>query len=194
MALDVLQVWNDALTPIYDYADEGLGDLIGRAIMAVGRSMVQWLYAILIRLQFIESQRAEYLADALGAKVAGKAAMLRLLEQLTIADTLDEHVSGYSSLTRSRLGEKSAFRDLAERLRATPQDRRAQLADAARATLLTVDATHPPTAYRIAFIEALPDGDAVVAMTVEQGEAISGEWAKAATRQNDRFLSQFERQ
>ncbi len=98
------------------------------------------------------SQRAEYYADRLGARLSGSAAMISLLQKVYLENM------AHSAAQRIALGgTPRGYLDEVQWWieRASPRERERQL----RATMIesaTVDTRHPPTRYRIEALQALP--------------------------------------
>jgi heat shock protein HtpX len=103
------------------------------------------------RLAFMASQHAEYRADGLSAAVAGTSAALALLEKVSLAElAMAEMIHG-----RAETAANGA--DLVDRIAATVRhaapDQRATLLARMRAEDWVVDASHPPTRFRIEFLQ-----------------------------------------
>lgn len=144
-----LDRWNYLLTPPR-HATEGIGELAVHGVMFVVAKLTRGLRVMLANLLFIERQRAEYLADHLGAKVAGSAACVSLLHKLGLGDNLQavaERVY-YSGDTEGR-SVIAAFRSFAHTVPAREMER-IRLADGKENA--RIDASHPPTVMRIRFI------------------------------------------
>jgi Zn-dependent protease with chaperone function len=109
---------------------------------------VLWLEA---RLLMHDRQRAEYLADALAAQVAGTAAVVEVHERLLLGSTV--------SLAIQQAATADAT-DVLDRVRAAvvavPERERERRRRVARLEHARLDYTHPPTGMRIAFLEGRP--------------------------------------
>ena len=125
------------------------------------------------------SQRAEYLADAIAARVASPASM---------AAALDTIVTGQS--THSWILERRQFSDartlfwdqLRSALLAVPEtekERRRRVRARAR---LRATSTHPPTHLRVRMLEARPKSRPALTLTAAQEAAIRAELAADYTR------------
>lgn len=122
--------------------------------------LVQHLLAILVRLValamshllFRASQRAEYLADHLAAQVAGTEAMLSLLAVLQLGSLVEFTVQR----TSMNVGSGDLFADLRERVTSMPARERQRLRAVAHLEASRLDATHPPTGFRVRLLEARP--------------------------------------
>lgn len=160
-ALMVLNAWQklldmdyyvDAHTGVLERESNGIfADLFSAAL----RGIVDTLTWAILKLSFAESQKAEYLADASGLRVAGRQASLAALDLLVRIDASGALRSGILP----RQGE--AGFDFLSRLAGTvdqlPPDQAARALAAHSAEKLSLDTTHPPAAYRQAFIKGLPE-------------------------------------
>ncbi len=137
----------------------GPADPYGSGIAGAGEAVRQVLAFVLIGLRsvmerstFFASQKAEYVADGFSAKVAGSAAMRSALLLSAITDDLDRELQSFIPKTERRGRETLEF--LREHVRgkeSADHDLRAQLSR----SLSRTDRSHPPTAYRLAFLETL---------------------------------------
>jgi Zn-dependent protease with chaperone function len=86
-ALGMLNRWRYILEPV-SYGEVDLGLLIAHFFMRIAGGLVVGLQRILLSLLYIDSQKAEYLADYLAAKIAGVPAALSLLHKLRLGENL----------------------------------------------------------------------------------------------------------
>ncbi len=154
-AIETLVRWHDILRP--DHIAKSEDGIYGLAaipvnVLLLGLSGVACLGArALIHMLYRDSQRAEYLADYLGATASGTDAALSLLDRMhfgkTFALTLQRAtVNGHDG--------RRLFAYLRQRMTEVPERelervRRVQQLESSR-----LDVTHPPTAYRIALLKA----------------------------------------
>jgi Zn-dependent protease with chaperone function len=110
---------------------------------------VLWLEA---RLLLRDTQRAEYLADAAAARVAGTAAAIALHERLLLHPTF-EHAVQLAALAGDADGALDRVR---EALRSVPERERERRRRIARLEHARLEVTHPPTGMRIALLEERP--------------------------------------
>jgi Zn-dependent protease with chaperone function len=141
------------------------GEMVAHALMGALAAVVLGIYRGLLHLIWRDSQRAEYLADELSARVAGSAAAVSALQKTPLALTYREVVQ---SAGHTQSGERSIFakfRDLCMDP-ASPSISNARVMSSQGTFRL--DATHPPTSYRIEFLLGRsPDA----AMTLTHGES-----------------------
>jgi Zn-dependent protease with chaperone function len=129
------------------------------ALAMVPANLVLWPVSRLVEtfalglalLDLRDSQRAEYLADASAAHVAGTASAIGLTEALHLGGA----VAGAAQRACVR-GERGFFDELRAHLAAIPERERERLRRAARAESSRLHYTHPPTAHRLAALEAHP--------------------------------------
>ena len=114
--------------------------------------LLWWVAVGLQRWTYDESQRAEYLADRLGARLAGTDGFAELLDQLLVSDMMAFAVQ------RAALGstERDAIQELRHQLAEIPARERERHRRRAAASHWRVDTTHPPTTLRLAAIDANP--------------------------------------
>lgn len=117
------------------------------------------------------SQRAEYLADYLGAKIAGTEAMLSMLRKFYFGD-------GFGARARAILSglEDEIFFDVLRTYVSTPPPR--ELERIKRVEQLPesrLDMTHPPTVYRVGFLEAHPIVEAQIRLEPALEEQLARE-------------------
>lgn len=97
-----------------------------------------------------ESQRAEYLADLLAAKVAGSAEMQHALEKTYLFDVVDAAIRTHA-LTTPDEGIGNRLSDAVSELSGADLDQHRQ---ASWTLSWQVDSTHPPTALRVEMLAA----------------------------------------
>lgn len=174
-AVDALQGWHDLLCPEALWEPErGLmayPALAGNLLMLGLARLAYGATYLLSLLAWRDSQRAEYLADDLAARVAGAEAKLGLLAALQYHGVVEVAVQGLA-LGRAEGGLVTELRRATQALPARERERlrRAGLLEDAR-----VDATHPPTALRIAMLERRPAAPPLVSVGPEEAAAILAE-------------------
>ncbi|MEV4510770.1 M48 family metallopeptidase [Dactylosporangium sp. NPDC049525] len=140
-----------------------------------------WLLSVaLLVLAGRDSQRAEYLADQIAARVAGSAAMTGLFDGLVVAGDLRAAVAA----SHRSLADPRAWRAAAVHLRG------AATLDTARLLSLRTDASllgsHPPTGLRRRMVRSWPVQQAQVEPAEQEWAAIDAElspwFAKLANR------------
>lgn len=132
----------------------------------------QGLAWLLLQLSGEASQRAEDRADLLAASVCGTPAALSGLDKLHLSEL-------YSySLHKQRLNPERphAFAEFAHQLSVYPPDKLAALRRRLTGQLLRLDASHPPTSYRMAVVCAHPQ-PATVRLQPARAQNIEAELA-----------------
>jgi len=148
-ALYSLRTWHGFLSPSPTVRRQNLAELLANAIMGLVAYIPGGALRLLSHLNWRESQRAEYLADYLAAEVAGTDAVLAMLAKL--------HYRGRFANAVHQLALNDRMQDLMPELRRrlSQEDVAAALHDGAQTVeQYRLDATHPPTAYRMAFLKA----------------------------------------
>ena len=139
---------------------------------------------LLARLDLYCGQRAEYLADELGARLAGSEALLGLLGKLGLA----EAVGGFLTASKNRSNAKRAaaasglWPSLAEYVDSIPdtEKQRRKIVDRLRNT--RTDVSHPANHLRIALTEARPQSSGVLKLSEDEWAAIDAELAPGYAR------------
>lgn len=147
-------------------------------------SFLPWLGVVMLsHLLWRDSQRAEYLADVLAAKASGTANMLGLLEKLHYSDTVQQSIQRLVLSVPAHQVAKLLLIDVLradvaklpqrelERIRRIEMDAGSQL-----------DATHPPTVYRVRALNAHGGGTAVVTISPEEQVQIDQELRRVEGR------------
>ncbi|MFG2076175.1 M48 family metallopeptidase [Nonomuraea maritima] len=133
--------------------DDSLQDLVSESVLAVAGLPARGLRWALRRLLYRSSQRAEYRADELGARVAGARAMASAFDTMT---TRLPSVASFLQPSAAVVGAEDLWGKLLASVDAVPEEtledrRREALEEKAR-----VDASHPPTHLRKERVEGLP--------------------------------------
>ncbi|HWW10704.1 MAG TPA: M48 family metallopeptidase [Candidatus Acidoferrales bacterium] len=176
-ALRTLASWYQLLWPgrqrrsrsrTFGFVD--LAEMSARGFFWLFRVVVGALYRLERQLLYRSGQRAEYLADALSARLAGRESAIGVLDALYLADT------GTKALVyAARRSEPDVWEAERRFLRDLPEQERERLRRAQARQGHAVDSSHPPTNLRIQFLRALPlTGDPVVVSEAEW-EAIAAE-------------------
>jgi Zn-dependent protease with chaperone function len=152
--------------PIVEWVARGLLWLVARPILG--------LYYVLRLLLLRDSHRAEYLADALAARVAGSEAEIGVEEKLLLRSVYET-----VAIRTSREEGSDLFQQLRQAIDGVPQRERERRRRTARLERLQLTTTHPPTARRIELIEARPREPGRVFLDEERSAKIDRELAPA---------------
>jgi Zn-dependent protease with chaperone function len=131
---------------------------------------ILWLEA---RLLLRDMQRAEYLADAAAAKVAGSAATIALHERLLLRPTF-QHAIQRAALENDARGALDRVRAALDAVPPRERERRRRVARLEHARL---EDTHPPTGMRIALLEERSPLPPAVVLSRFDSERIDAEVA-----------------
>lgn len=140
----------------------------------VSRPILGVLY-LELHLLLRDSQRAEYLADALAADAAGTEGVVSLHEKLLLESTFQAVVQHASR--RPDADQVDVFAEVAGMSANVPDRERERRRRVARLEEARLDATHPPTARRIELLEGRPPKAPRVTLAAEQSAAIDDELA-----------------
>jgi Zn-dependent protease with chaperone function len=144
---------------------------LAKALQRLASLPVLGLLLALAHLLLGDMRRAEFLADERAAQVAGSAAVVRLHERLLLA-------SAYAlALQRAAhgAGADGLFVPLRAAFDAVPERERARRRAVARLEGTRLDATHPPTAMRIAMLEGRPAQPAKITLDGGRRARLSAE-------------------
>lgn len=153
-------------------------------------SAIPWSALVLLsHLLYRDAQRAEYLADYLATRVSGVPAMLSLLDKL--------HLSGvYAGTVQSIVvsqGKRDLFVELAGRVATLPPRELERIRRVERLEASRLDATHPPTASRIAFLQGRPVASSAFTLSRIENEQIESELARVHERIQSKIVDQHRR-
>jgi len=132
-----------------------------------------WLYTLAL-LMFRDQQKAEYLADHLAAGVAGTEGQLGLLRKLHMYD--DVHMTIRRFYLNNSKG--NLFDAIKARITNVPQRELVRLDKMERLEDSILDATHPPTAFRIDLLNAHKMRDPRVVLCAAENARIDAELAQ----------------
>jgi Zn-dependent protease with chaperone function len=151
--------------------------------MAIGISVIllgiPWLMSTLLRLisnvltllLANDSQRAEYLADSLGARMGGTDAMINVLHKLHMGDALATAASRFYEMG----GKQGVLDVLRRKVECVPPREFERVARIEQWVSTRLDASHPPTRYRIQALQAWPVAHPEVLLSTDDIEAIQRE-------------------
>jgi Zn-dependent protease with chaperone function len=171
---------SSAIRSLYAWRDMFVGDgdfiILSLTFLLVGLprliALILGLIATgLVLLLANESQRAEYLADGMAARVAGTEAMLNLLHKLHMAPTLGKAMDNFYE-TGARRG---VFEALRRKVAHVPPRELERVARVEKSLDARLDSTHPPTAYRIELLKARPVTHPDVVVSTADIDAIERE-------------------
>ncbi|MER6514124.1 M48 family metallopeptidase [Nonomuraea sp. NPDC001636] len=156
---------------------DGLSRLAAECLLAVVGLPVRGLIVVLELLVHRSSQRAEYRADAIQARVGGTEAALSLMDALRSRVVPADHFLVTQTLA---VGRQDLWAELRDHVCGLSETEIERLCVAAGLDELRVDRTHPPTHLRKEHLAALPYAEARV--RAEAMEEIEEELALPAER------------
>lgn len=153
-AISSLAVWHDMLRPDAIIEESpNLVDIMMIPINLILLGMSRIIYGImyiLAHMLFQDSQRAEYMADYLATTVSGVKAKVSLLEKNHLGQYY-QYVMQRALITKDHT---TLFQELRNQFANMPEQEITRIRRIGRMEESRLDATHPPTAYRIEFLEA----------------------------------------
>lgn len=155
----VLHNWIETLQPNdrYCFEDRFYNEFSIPIFNSIAVGIVEAFRAILARLSFFESQRAEYRADAYGARVSGVASSIGILKRLTRLELAERAVLDLYPYNREQNGR--IFDHMGAAVANAEEELAEKLFNQAANEKRAVDSSHPPTLLRIEFLESLPNSD-----------------------------------
>lgn len=187
-ALTTLQEMHYALVPgesLLTYSDLGIADHLGRLLMWVLAQPVRGLLLLELHLLLRDMQRAEYLADALAAEVAGTEAVTSLHESMLVSPVL---ALSMQHASHRRVTAEELFDVLRAYLEAVPERERRRRLRAAALEGTKLGATHPPTAMRINLLHARPHVEPRLLLDPDRARGILHELGAVRPRIAQRLL------
>ncbi|WP_319462475.1 M48 family metallopeptidase [Micromonospora sp. RTP1Z1] len=172
----------DLVRPVRTVSGGGIAELVGTALA----NTVQWVLArllfgahlVLVSIALRDSQRAEYLADELAARIAGSAATTGMLD----AFLADESIA-LAVRRESRAGHgPDRWRAAVAESRATAAARLPLLRQLSIRQETSLFATHPPAGLRQRMLAGRPSHEPTVELTEERMARIDAELAREYER------------
>lgn len=165
----------------------GTTEQAGELVQALLRGVIASLFKAEQLISLRASQRAEYLADAIGARIASPASMAGALDVIMTGHATYEFVIEQRAKRQWHPGRRNAdgpelWHELRSAFEDLPENERERRRRVNKYALLQVTETHPPTHLRISVLRGLPPGGASVSLTAAQEEKIRGELAADYTR------------
>jgi Zn-dependent protease with chaperone function len=162
------------LSGVREWGDFAFLERIVNVLLWILSRPVLGLLLLELHLLLRDSQRAEFLADALAARVAGTDAAIGLEEKVLLESTVWQAVQHSS---RERSAPADLFEQLAGAAVGVPARERERRRRVARLEEARLDETHPPSAHRIRLLEERPHLGPQVVLDSVASAAIDSELA-----------------
>lgn len=194
MGLHSVECWHSLFSSsqavdddLYYMREPEAEDIFGRGVMWVFATMFEQFWVLLTRLSFLDSQRAEYFADAIATRASGRDAMARALLKTGYMPLLRK---GFLEMAPSMVSNGTAyFEQLCRHAISVAPKVREEMAAKISAEEHCVDSSHPPTFERIQFLGALDEADVV---PIEYSSEIDDELAPFIEAEGRRMLQRLE--
>jgi len=189
-ALNALDEWIGLLRgPFYQartFFERAVGSLIW--ILSIPFAAVQ---SLLAQLLWLDKQQAEYFADYLASTVAGTEAVVSTLRRAGCVEHLDDVLlrNAYS-ISQSGARILGLFR---ERIASLPDREWQRLARASQREGARLDASHPPTVFRIEFLKAHVVAKPRMVATEDAMRTIDAELSTVQERLGQRLIARYAR-
>lgn len=191
-ALQTVGEWEYFLAPNHfgdDYHRDWT-EIIAELIQLVLRLPILFLGYVLLFVTFNRSQRAEYLADGLAAQVSGQGAMISALEKNQLFPMIENAIQTLYPFRRHQ--NAHVFDVMAAAVNDAHSEDIAALRAKAAQQKQRVDDSHPPSVYRVGFLDALGDMPGTLQATDFDFAAIEKEIAAESDRLGKRFMQMLE--
>ncbi|WP_157231062.1 M48 family metallopeptidase [Kiloniella laminariae] len=174
-ALNTLDYWIYILRHKYDQ-DSTIIQMITHYLLWILSWFIELLYIGLSHLVWRQSQKAEFLADYLATTASGTEAMRDALKKFSYG----EHLQTFANRTifSAKQSQKQILTKFVSYFKALPKSETERLDRIANQKNARLDATHPPTRQRMAFITAHPIADASITVSKEEQHLIESELEK----------------
>jgi Zn-dependent protease with chaperone function len=190
-ALNTLVKWYEMTKPEYILGEEeGYMKIImlpvNLLLFCISR-LILLVAFLLVFLVYNDSQRAEYLADYLSSTISGTDGMKGILNKLHY-----DHAY-FIALQRTALGAKDTnfFTEIIREVLTTPNKEIERIKRIERMEGSRLDATHPPTIYRLNFIDSLGDLSPTVFLSETESQRIDKEINSLAESLNDKLIDEY---
>jgi heat shock protein HtpX len=161
-----------------EHGYRGIIDAVSRSIGGFLSRTALLLQTLLLWTSLRDSQRAEYLADELGARAGGSDAAIRLTDHLLLTEAITTVIQ-----REARAGNGiRAWRAAADTARANQATRIPLLRRLSRRTEPSLFASHPPQGLRSEMLERRPRHPAAVHLSEAASARIDGELAGSEAR------------
>lgn len=170
-------------------SDVGALEVVIRPIMWLMAQPFRLLLLLELQLLLRDSQRAEYMADALAAQVAGTSAVVRLHEKLLLDSSATMAIHRYAMGRQAFEGDVfDAMRDAIESVPERELERRRRLA---RLETTRLRATHPATGRRILLLERRGAAPASLAPDSARRNAVEADLRAVRSRLSKRLVEEY---
>jgi len=188
-ALGALDEWIGLLRPRHRAVT--MSEVLASYVTRVLSLPLVALQGLLFHLLWQEKQRSEYFADYLAASIAGTPATVGLLSRVALEEHLEDVLlrHAYSS-AQSGSYILGLFRQRIETLPDREWERMRRGSEAEGAQL---DSSHPPTAFRVAFLEAHTIAEPKLIVSAATVAAIDAEFRPLEEKLGRKLISRFAR-
>ena len=189
-ALSALDEWIGLLQGPF-YQATTTTERVGGYFIYILSSPLAAVQVLLAQLLCFDKQQAEYYADYLASTVSGTEAMVSALRRMGCAEHLDD-VLLRNAYSTSQSGTRilALFR---ERIASLPDREWQRLARSMQREGARLDASHPPTAYRIEFLRAHLVARPKIVTTEDAMRAIDAELSAMQEKLGKRLISRYAR-
>ncbi|MEH6630940.1 MAG: M48 family metallopeptidase [Halopseudomonas aestusnigri] len=171
-ALDTLEHLMRFLRPEYD-PDSSFTQMLMHYLLLAVSLLVELVHIGLSHLVWRQSQIAEFLADYLATTVSGTQAMRDGLQKISYSVHFE--MFARRSIIHTQQSGKQVLTKFVSYFRKLPESELERLDRLAHRENARLDATHPPTRQRVAFIATHPVAEAAITVSKNNQELIESE-------------------
>jgi Zn-dependent protease with chaperone function len=185
-ALNTAHSLHEAVTPD-ELGSGGLYGVLSRLLLLPVRLLLRLTFETLLLLTFRNSQRAEYYADLLAARVAGTAASVRMLRKVG----LKVKFGLIATTTWSRLKlykDENVYQKFREHVATLPEREVERFARIQSRTHSSLDAAHPPSEHRVRYLLAHPVESPAFTLSQADHDAIRRELMPFEKQMQDQMM------
>jgi heat shock protein HtpX len=188
-ALFTIQTWYELLEPVPldERENMGIAELPVYYLMVIISQIPYFLFFLLVHLLYDDSQKGEYLADDRAAKTVGYQHLITAMEKFEYAETFNSKVRD-AAISRTGM---NVFNAMEEQLLTMPLREKERLSRCAQLESSRLDATHPPTAYRVKMLEQFRGLPASPSVNKEMIKKIPGELVSQQERIQDLLIENY---
>jgi Zn-dependent protease with chaperone function len=188
-AIHALDQWIIVLTQDASDQADGLSAIIANTAMWLVSRIVLAVRYVIMKLLYLDSQRAEYFADYLATRVAGTEAMTSTLMSLEYNQHLGPFLlRGFAAADSTGASALELFQKFVGSMPESEIERlkRCQMAENAQ-----IDSSHPPTAFRMRFLAAHPIEVGLVSLSKHEWDKIDAELKPLEIQMSERLIAAY---
>lgn len=188
-ALFSIQTWYELLEPVPldERENMGIAELPVYYFMALIAQIPYLFYFLLVHFLYDNAQKGEYLADDRSANTVGYHHLIKAMKKFEYAETFYSTVRDMA-INRNKL---NLFHVMHERIVTMPLREKERLSRCSQMESAKLDATHPPTYYRVQMLEKFSARPFSPAVDKEVLSSIRGELDSQQERIQEQLIENY---